>query len=148
MTTEHEVPSRTTSQAMEEHIFDAELVDEADASRQKLWQRFMNWWMRSPRVPAALKSRQAAKHAVHAQVRVANNSSIAPTGTLQLVLLSSKTATTGKVVATKTLPAAAKGVVTIAYTPGRAGTFYYRVRYSGDRNGAASTSATRALRVT
>lgn len=64
MTTEHEVPSRTTSQAMEEHIFDAELVDEADASRRKLWQRFMNWWMRSPRVPAALKSRQAAKHAV------------------------------------------------------------------------------------
>lgn len=64
MTTEHEVPSRTTSQEIEEHIFDAELVDETETSRPKLWRRFMNWWMRSSRVPATLKSRQAAKHAM------------------------------------------------------------------------------------
>ena len=63
MTTEHEVPSRTTSRAIEEHVFDAKLVDETEASRPTLWRRFMNWWMRS-RVPATLENRQAAKHAV------------------------------------------------------------------------------------
>ncbi|MBB5157601.1 FtsK/SpoIIIE domain-containing protein [Saccharopolyspora phatthalungensis] len=53
------------SQEAERHIFDAELIDgelpsEPQPNRRR---RFMNWWQRSPRVPAALKSWQAAKHA-------------------------------------------------------------------------------------
>ncbi|TDC95541.1 cell division protein FtsK [Saccharopolyspora aridisoli] len=51
---------------VERHIFDAELIDDVSESEPQLTrrQRFMNWWLRSPRVPAALKSRQAAKHAL------------------------------------------------------------------------------------
>lgn len=64
MTTEHQVPSPATSPEMEAHVFDAELVDDTQGSRRTLWRRFMNWWQRSPRVPAGLKSRQAAKHAI------------------------------------------------------------------------------------
>lgn len=42
-------------------VYDAELVDdEPEATRRSVPQRFVNWWRRSQRVPAALKSRQAA----------------------------------------------------------------------------------------
>ncbi|MFC0434406.1 cell division protein FtsK [Kutzneria buriramensis] len=44
-------------------VYDAELVDEsaARAARPSVRQVFASWWQRSPRVPRALKSRQAVK---------------------------------------------------------------------------------------
>ncbi|GAB3688002.1 cell division protein FtsK [Saccharopolyspora tripterygii] len=59
------LPAPRPSSEVESAIFDAELVDDAP-SVPKLtpWQRFMNWWQRSPRVPAALKLRKAAKQAL------------------------------------------------------------------------------------
>ncbi len=45
-------------------VFDGELVgDDVPVSRRRTQHRFMNWWMRSRRVPAALKSRKAAEQA-------------------------------------------------------------------------------------
>ncbi|MER7010345.1 cell division protein FtsK [Saccharopolyspora sp. NPDC000359] len=59
------LPAAASSREVERHIFDAELIDddlptEPQPTRRR---RFMNWWQRSPRVPTAVKSRQAAKHA-------------------------------------------------------------------------------------
>jgi S-DNA-T family DNA segregation ATPase FtsK/SpoIIIE len=52
------------SQEVEPHIFDAEIVDDIPQTiATTRWRRFMNWWQRSPRVPAFLKSRRAAKGA-------------------------------------------------------------------------------------
>lgn len=59
------LPLPDQTREVERHIFDAELVDDDSLTdlRVNLRRRFVNWWQRSPRVPAALKSRQAAKHA-------------------------------------------------------------------------------------
>ncbi|TDD03310.1 cell division protein FtsK [Saccharopolyspora terrae] len=59
-------PAPAASREVERHVFDAELIDDVPEPEPQLsrWQRFMNCWLRSPRVPAALKSRQAAKHAL------------------------------------------------------------------------------------
>ncbi|MEV5540058.1 cell division protein FtsK [Saccharopolyspora shandongensis] len=59
------LPAAAQSRDVERHIFDAELIDDdLPTGPQSNWRRrFMNWWQGSPRVPAALKSRQAAKHA-------------------------------------------------------------------------------------
>ncbi|WP_145737873.1 FtsK/SpoIIIE domain-containing protein [Saccharopolyspora dendranthemae] len=59
-------PAPAEPREVERHIFDAELIDDVPEPEPQLnrKQRFMNWWLRSPRVPAALKSRQAAKHAL------------------------------------------------------------------------------------
>ncbi|GAA0514115.1 hypothetical protein GCM10011581_36790 [Saccharopolyspora subtropica] len=57
------LPAPGQSREVERHIFDAELVDD-DPLREphlNLRRRFMNWWQRSSRVPAALKSRQALR---------------------------------------------------------------------------------------
>lgn len=44
-------------------VYDGELVDDPPATRRRrIGGRFMNWWQRSRHVPAALKSRQAARH--------------------------------------------------------------------------------------
>lgn len=46
-------------------IYDAELVDDTPAPpRPSRWERFVSWWLRSPRVPAAWKSRTLAAQAV------------------------------------------------------------------------------------
>jgi S-DNA-T family DNA segregation ATPase FtsK/SpoIIIE len=43
-------------------VYDGELVDEQPATPHRtIAHRFMNWWCRSRHVPAALKSRQAAR---------------------------------------------------------------------------------------
>ncbi|GAA2806831.1 cell division protein FtsK [Saccharopolyspora taberi] len=58
------LPTPGRSREVEPHIFDAELVDNSSSEPQpNWWRRFMNWWQRSPRVPAALKSRLASKQA-------------------------------------------------------------------------------------
>ncbi|MEU5847278.1 cell division protein FtsK [Saccharopolyspora shandongensis] len=59
------LPASAPSREVERHIFDAELLDDglAPEPQPNRWRRFINWWQRSPRVPAALKSRQSAKHA-------------------------------------------------------------------------------------
>ncbi|QIZ37875.1 FtsK/SpoIIIE domain-containing protein [Saccharopolyspora sp. ASAGF58] len=59
------LPAPAQSQDVERHIFDAELIDDGlPPEPQPNWlRRFMNWWQRSPRIPAMLKSWQAAKHA-------------------------------------------------------------------------------------
>ncbi|MFI9387598.1 cell division protein FtsK [Kutzneria sp. NPDC052558] len=45
-------------------VFEGELVgDDVPVSRQPAQHRFMNWWMRSRRVPVPLKSRKAAERA-------------------------------------------------------------------------------------
>jgi DNA segregation ATPase FtsK/SpoIIIE, S-DNA-T family len=55
----------TSSRETEPYIYEAELVDDTPpAPKRTHWQRFMNWWQRSPRIPAVLKSRLGAKHAV------------------------------------------------------------------------------------
>ncbi|NYH77203.1 S-DNA-T family DNA segregation ATPase FtsK/SpoIIIE [Actinopolyspora biskrensis] len=55
----------TTSAEIEPHVFEGELVEDASGiSASRLWRQFVNRWQRSSRVPAALKSRQAAKQAV------------------------------------------------------------------------------------
>jgi DNA segregation ATPase FtsK/SpoIIIE, S-DNA-T family len=60
----HDHPSSSQSREVEPHIFEAELVDDTpSAPTLTRWQRFMNWWQRSPRITAALKSRKAAKQA-------------------------------------------------------------------------------------
>ncbi|TWG07557.1 S-DNA-T family DNA segregation ATPase FtsK/SpoIIIE [Saccharopolyspora dendranthemae] len=66
MTKENMTPAPAEPREVERHIFDAELIDDVPEPEPQLnrKQRFMNWWLRSPRVPAALKSRQAAKHAL------------------------------------------------------------------------------------
>ncbi|WP_263247276.1 FtsK/SpoIIIE domain-containing protein [Saccharopolyspora rosea] len=50
---------------VERHIFDAELVDDSprESRLRRWWNRFANWWRRSPRVPSPLRSRQAARRA-------------------------------------------------------------------------------------
>jgi DNA segregation ATPase FtsK/SpoIIIE, S-DNA-T family len=65
MTTHDEsLPTASPSRDVESRIFDAELVEDTPSpQRRSRWQRFMNWWQRSRRIPAALKSRQAAQHA-------------------------------------------------------------------------------------
>ncbi|MEV0054313.1 cell division protein FtsK [Saccharopolyspora shandongensis] len=59
------LPTPARSRDVERHIFDAELIDDnlPPEPQPNQRRRFMNWWQRSARVPAALKSRQAAKHA-------------------------------------------------------------------------------------
>ncbi|SFS88963.1 FtsK/SpoIIIE domain-containing protein [Saccharopolyspora flava] len=63
---ENTTPASAVTGEVERHIFDAELIDEVPEPEPQLTrgQRFMNWWLRSPRVPAGLKSRRAAKHAL------------------------------------------------------------------------------------
>jgi DNA segregation ATPase FtsK/SpoIIIE, S-DNA-T family len=47
-----------------EPVFDGELIDDQPIIEQPTRaRRFMNWWQRSPRVPAALRSRHAAQQA-------------------------------------------------------------------------------------
>nr|WP_219905265.1 hypothetical protein [Actinopolyspora mortivallis] len=54
----------TTAAEIEPHVFEGELVEDVSGvSTSRLWRRFVNRWQRSSRVPAALKSRQAAKQA-------------------------------------------------------------------------------------
>ncbi len=54
------VPSSAQSREVEPHVFDAELVDGTPfGQRAASWRRFMNWWQRSRRVPASLKTGQA-----------------------------------------------------------------------------------------
>lgn len=51
-------------------VYDGELVDDPPSMpRGRRSGRFMNWWLRSPRVPAALKSRQAAGRATRQACR-------------------------------------------------------------------------------
>ncbi len=63
-------PDETTttqdqSGEMEPHVFDAELVDDTpSAPRATYWWRFMNWWQRSRRVPASLKSWKTFRQAL------------------------------------------------------------------------------------
>ncbi|MCI2421838.1 cell division protein FtsK [Saccharopolyspora sp. K220] len=58
------LPVPRPSSELESAVFEAELVDDTpDVPKLTGWRRFMNWWLRSPHVPATLKSRQAAKHA-------------------------------------------------------------------------------------
>ncbi|MFC7343262.1 cell division protein FtsK [Saccharopolyspora griseoalba] len=59
------LPIPRPSSEVESAVFEAEIVDGAPSSQgRSRWQRFMNWWQRSPRVPAAVKSWKAAKLAV------------------------------------------------------------------------------------
>jgi S-DNA-T family DNA segregation ATPase FtsK/SpoIIIE len=44
-------------------VFDGELVDDQPAAPRRQQSRFVNWWQRSPRVPAAFKSQHAARQA-------------------------------------------------------------------------------------
>jgi S-DNA-T family DNA segregation ATPase FtsK/SpoIIIE len=64
-TYDESLPAPSSSSEVETHIFDAELIEETPpTTHRSRWQRFMNWWQRSPHIPAALKSKRAAKHAV------------------------------------------------------------------------------------
>ncbi len=64
-TQDETLPAPADSRELESAVFDAELVDDdPPASRRTRWQRFMDWWQRSPRVPNGLKSWQGVKHAL------------------------------------------------------------------------------------
>jgi S-DNA-T family DNA segregation ATPase FtsK/SpoIIIE len=58
-------PAASTDMVPAGPIYDGELVDEQPAvpPRRSTRQRFMNWWQRSQRVPAAVKSGQALRQA-------------------------------------------------------------------------------------
>lgn len=64
------LPTRTSSRDVErtEPVYDAELVDDTlpqptPKRRMRMRRRFVQWWLRSPHVPLALKNRPRAKQA-------------------------------------------------------------------------------------
>lgn len=57
------IPAPTCDMVAAEPVYDGELVDDPPTTGRAPARRFMNWWQRSRRVPAAFKSRQAATQA-------------------------------------------------------------------------------------